>query len=91
MNSSKWADLPLRVISGGLLLLILFLAMWSGTTGLLTLMFICAVIMHWEMGQMFGASNRRLFAICSVAALGWLPLIVQPTALNSGFFFTDSC
>ena len=86
MNSSKWADLPLRVISGGLLLLILFLAMWSGATGLLILAFICALIMHWEMGQMFGASSRRLFTICSVAALGWLPMIVQPAALNSGFF-----
>ena len=86
MTSNKWADLPMRVISGTLLLFVLLLALWSGTTGLLILVFICAVAMHWEMGQMFGASGRRLFTICSVAALGWLPLVVQPTTLNSGIF-----
>ena len=86
MNSHKWTDLPLRMISGVLLLFVLLLAMWSGIKGLLILVFICVIVMHWEMGRMFGAPSRRLFPICAIAALGWLPLIVQPTALNSGFF-----
>ena len=86
MKSNNWADLPLRIVSGALLLLVLLIGMWSGVAGILVLLFVAAIAMHWEMGQMFGARRRRLFVICSVAGLGWLPLVVQPTILNSGIF-----
>ena len=86
MKSNNWADLPLRIVSGALLLLVLLIGMWSGVAGILILLFMAAIAMHWEMGQMFGARRRRLFVICLVASLGWLPLVVQPTVLNSGIF-----
>ena len=86
MKSNNWADLPLRIVSGALLLLVLLIGMWSGVAGILILLFMAAIAMHWEMGQMFGARRRRLFVICLVAGLGWLPLVVQPTVLNSSIF-----
>ena len=52
MKSNNWADLPLRIVSGALLLLVLLIGMWSGVAGILILLFMAAIAMHWEMGQM---------------------------------------
>ena len=90
MTASKWSDLRLRLISAFLLIFVFLVAVWSGVYGILLLTFAGAIAMHWELARMFDLSGRRLFFVCSVAVLGWLPLIVQSKIVPSSFFFSDN-
>ena len=86
MTASTWSDLRLRFISASLLIFVFLVAVWSGVYGILLLTFAGAIAMHWELARMFDLSGRRLFFICSIAVLGWLPLIVQSKILPSSVF-----
>ncbi|HAJ85039.1 MAG TPA: phosphatidate cytidylyltransferase [Rhodobacteraceae bacterium] len=84
MNQQKWADLPLRLTSAVVMLLVFSGSLYVGSTGVLILGFVSVVAMLWELTRMFGLTGRRLFAVTAVAVLGWLPMVVYPAILNSG-------
>ncbi len=84
MNQKKWADLPLRLTSAVVMLLVFSGALYVGTKGILILGFVGVVAMLWELTRMFGLTGRRLFAVTAVAVLGWLPMVVNPAILNFG-------
>ena len=84
MTANKWSDLPVRITSAALLLIVFVLALNTGRTGILLFGFVVIVAMQWELAQIFGLSGRRLFAVTAVAVLGWLPIVVQPLILNAG-------
>ena len=81
MTQDRWADLPLRLASAIVLLLIFSASLYVGRIGVLTLGLVAVVAMQWELARMFGLSRRRLLAVTVVAALGWLPMAVQPIIL----------
>ena len=84
MILNKWSDLPVRIASAAVLLIMFVVALNAGRTGILLFGFVVIVAMQWELAQMFGLSGRRLFAVTAVAVLGWLPIVVQPLILNAG-------
>ena len=86
MTASAWSDLRIRFISAFVLIFVFLVALWSGAYGILLLTFAGAIAMHWELAQMFDLSGRRLFILCAIAVLGWLPLVIQPTILSSSVF-----
>ena len=86
MTASTWSDLRLRFVSASFLIFVFLVAVWSGVYGILLLTFAGAIAMHWELARMFNLSGRRLFFVCSIAVLGWLPLIVQSKILPSSVF-----
>ena len=81
MTQDRWADLPLRLASAIVLLLVFSASLYVGSIGVLTLGLVAVVAMQWELARMFGLSGRRLLAVTVVAALGWLPMAVQPMIL----------
>jgi|TARA_B110000259_G_scaffold179803_1_gene219724 phosphatidate cytidylyltransferase len=84
MSSKRWGDLPTRFASAAALLIVFAIALTAGRIGILTFGFVVIVAMQWELAQMFGLSGRKLFAVTAIAALGWLPMIVQPLILYAG-------
>lgn len=86
MSDAKWSDLKTRVISAAVLLAVFLVALYIGPRAILILAFVAVIAMHWELARMLGLSSRKLFVVCAVAALGWLPLIVQPEIINASVF-----
>ena len=84
MASNKWADLPQRLMSAVVLLVLFVLALNVGRIGILLFGFVVIIAMQWELAQMFGLSGRRLLIVTTVAVLGWLPIVIQPLILNAG-------
>ena len=82
MTQDRWADLPLRLASAIVLLLIFVASLYVGRKGVLALGLVAAVAMQWELARMFGLSGRRLLAVTVVAAVGWLPMAVPPMILT---------
>ncbi|HAV59394.1 MAG TPA: hypothetical protein DCX42_03580, partial [Planktomarina temperata] len=82
MTQDRWADLPLRLASAIVLLLVFSASLYVGRLGVLALGLVAVVAMQWELARMFGLSGRRLLAVTVVAVLGWLPMAVQPMILT---------
>ena len=82
MTQDRWADLPLRLASAIVLLLIFSASLYFGRPGVLTLGLGALVAMQWELARMFGLKAWRLLAVAVVAALTWLPMAAQPMVLT---------
>ena len=82
MTQDRWADLPLRLASATVLLLIFSASLYFGRLGVLTLGLGALVAMQWELARMFGLKAWRLLAVALVAALTWLPMAAQPMVLT---------
>lgn len=82
MTQDRWADLPLRLASAIVLLLIFSASLYFGRPGVLTLGLGALVAMQWELARMFGLKAWRLLAVALVAALAWLPMAAQPMVLT---------
>ena len=82
MTQDRWADLPLRLASAIVLLLVFSASLYVERLGVLALGLVAVVAMQWELARMFGLSGRRLLAVTVVAAVGWLPMAVQPMILT---------
>ena len=57
MTQDRWADLPLRLASAIVLLLVFSASLYVGSIGVLTLGLVAVVAMQWELARMF-ASNH---------------------------------
>ena len=84
MNDSKWSDLSTRMSSAVVMLALFSVTLWLGPSGLLSLGFAGAIVMHWEMARMFGLSDRRTQLVMAMAAMGWLPMILFPAVAVNG-------
>lgn len=84
MIDSKWGDLSTRMLSAIVLLALFAVTLLIGRFGLLSLGFVGAIVMHWEMGRMFGLSDRRTRVVMALAAIGWLPMILFPAVALDG-------
>lgn len=82
MTQDRWADLPLRLATAIVLLLIFSASLYFGRPGVLTLGLGALVAMQWELARMFGLKAWRLLAVALVAALTWLPMAAQPMVLT---------
>ena len=86
MTKDRWADLPLRLASAIVLLLIFSASLYFGRIGVLSLGFVAVLAMQWELARMFGLSRRRLLTVTVVAAVGWLPMALLPMVLTQSLF-----
>jgi len=82
MTQDRWADLPLRMGSAVVLLLIFSASLYFGLVGVLILGLVAVVAMQWELARMFRLNRSRLLTVVLVAGLGWLPMAAQPIVLN---------
>ena len=82
MIQDRWADLPVRMASAVVLLLIFSASLYFGRIGVLILGLVAVVAMQWELARMFGLNRWRLVAVAVVAGLGWLPMAAQPIVLT---------
>ena len=82
MIQDRWADLPVRMASAVVLLLIFSASLYFGRIGVLILGLVAVVAMQWELARMFGLNRWRLVAVALVAGLGWLPMAAQPIVLT---------
>jgi len=85
MTQDRWADLPLRMASAMVLLLIFSASLYFGRIGVLALGLVAVVAMQWELARMFGLKRPPLAGGALVAGLGWLPMAVQPTDFDPEF------
>ena len=76
-SSTAWADLPLRLASSVILLLICGLALWSG--GLVFTLLLAAVlfVMHWELAHMLTPLSKQVGAVSGTIAILTLILVLR--------------
>ena len=76
-SSIAWADLPLRLASSVILLLICCLALWSG--GLVFTLLLAAVlfVMHWELAHMLTPLSKQVGAVSGTIAILTLILVLR--------------
>ena len=76
-SSIAWADLPLRLASSVILLLICGLALWSG--GLVFTLLLAAVlfVMHWELAHMLTPLSKQVGAVSGTIAILTLILVLR--------------
>ena len=75
--STAWADLPLRLASAVILLLICSLALWSGDLVFTLLLAAILFIMHWELAHMLTPLSKQVGAISGTIALLTLILVLR--------------
>ncbi len=62
-SSTAWADLPLRLGSAVILLLICGFALWSGDIVFTLLLTAILFVMHWELAHMLTPMSKRALAM----------------------------
>ncbi|MGB0168751.1 MAG: phosphatidate cytidylyltransferase, partial [Paracoccaceae bacterium] len=76
-SSTAWADLPLRLASAVILLLICGLALWSGDHVFTLLLSAILFIMHWELAHMLTPLSKQVGAISGTIAILTLILVLR--------------
>ena len=84
MNSSTaWADLPLRLASAVILILICGLALWSGNFVFTLLLATILFIMHWELAHMLTPLSKQVGLVSgSIASLTLILVLCNPDSLR---------
>jgi phosphatidate cytidylyltransferase len=76
-SSTAWADLPLRLASAVILLLICGLALWSGDLVFTLLLAAILFVMHWELAHMLTPLSKQVGAISGTIAILTLILVLR--------------
>ena len=76
-SSTAWADLPLRLASSVILLLICGLALWSGGLVFTSLLAAVLFIMHWELAHMLTPLSKQVGAVSGTIAILTLILVLR--------------
>ena len=75
--NTAWADLPLRLASAVILLLICGLALWSGDPVFTLLLAGILFVMHWELAHMLTPLSKQVGAISGTIAILTLILVLR--------------
>ena len=76
-SSTAWADLPLRLASAVILLLICGLALWGGDLVFTLLLAAILFVMHWELAHMLTPLSKQVGAISGTIAILTLILVLR--------------
>ncbi len=88
MNSSTaWADLPLRLASAVILLLICGFALWSGDIVFTLLLTGILFVMHWELAHMLTPMSKQVGAVSGTIAVLTLILVLRNPDSLKGIIF----
>ena len=76
-SSTAWADLPLRLASAVILLLVCGFALWSGDFVFTLLLTAILFVMHWELAHMLTPMSKQVGAVSGTIAVLTLILVLR--------------
>jgi phosphatidate cytidylyltransferase len=76
-SSTAWADLPLRLASAVILLLVCGFALWSGDIVFTLLLTAILFVMHWELAHMLTPMSKQVGAVSGTIAVLTLVLVLR--------------
>ncbi|MDA9855150.1 phosphatidate cytidylyltransferase [Paracoccaceae bacterium] len=76
-SSTAWADLPLRLASAVILLLVCGFALWSGDLVFTLLLTAILFVMHWELAHMLTPMSKQVGAVSGTIAVLTLILVLR--------------
>ena len=76
-SSTAWADLPLRLASAVILLLVCGFALWSGDFVFTLLLTVILFVMHWELAHMLTPMSKQVGAVSGTIAVLTLILVLR--------------
>ena len=76
-SSTAWADLPLRLASAVILLLVCGFALWSGDLVFTLLLTAILCVMHWELAHMLTPMSKQVGAVSGTIAVLTLILVLR--------------
>ncbi len=85
--STAWADLPLRLASAVILLLVCGLALWSGELVFMFLLAAILFVMHWELAHMLTPLSKQVGAVSGTIAVLTLILVLSNPGSLKGLVY----
>ena len=86
-SSTAWADLPLRLASAVILLLVCGFALWSGDFVFTLLLTAILFVMHWELAHMLTPMSKQVGAVSGTIAVLTLILVLRNPDSLKGIIF----